>query len=93
MKKLLDNRWFLFAMPFVIWFLLLVLPLIASTDRNNFQQEDRIRFITNIMTANILLLANILRLPVPWVPGNCGSIMSAAEMAYSLHREKTTSRI
>jgi two-component system LytT family sensor kinase len=56
MKKLLDNRWFLFAMPFVIWFLLLVLPLIASTDRNNFLQEDRIRLITNIMTANVLLL-------------------------------------
>jgi two-component system LytT family sensor kinase len=57
MKKLLDNRWFLFAMPFVIWFLVLVLPFLVSVDGNNsLPEEVRRRFIINIITGNFLLL-------------------------------------
>jgi two-component system LytT family sensor kinase len=57
MKKLLDNRWFLFAVPFLIWFLLLVLPFIASIDNTgHFPDEARRRFIFNIITGNFLLL-------------------------------------
>lgn len=58
MKKLFDNRWFLFAMPFVIWFLLLVLPFLASTDVDNnfFPSGAHRRWIFNIITANALLL-------------------------------------
>jgi two-component system LytT family sensor kinase len=57
MKKLLDNRWFLFAMPFVIWFLVLVLPFLVSIDNNgNFPDEMRRKFIFNIITGNVLLL-------------------------------------
>lgn len=58
MKKLLDNRWFLFAMPFVIWFLVLVLPFLVSVDGNNsLPEEVRRRFIFNIITGNFLLLS------------------------------------
>lgn len=57
MKKLLDNRWFLFAMPFIIWFLLLVLPFLVSVDgHNSLPEEVRRRFIINIITGNFLLL-------------------------------------
>jgi two-component system LytT family sensor kinase len=57
MKKLLDNRWVLFAIPFVVWFMLLVLPFIASIDNTgNFPDEARRRFIFNIITGNFLLL-------------------------------------
>jgi two-component system LytT family sensor kinase len=58
MKKLFDNRWFLFAMPFVIWFLLLILPFLASTDIDNnfFPSGAHRRWILNIISANALLL-------------------------------------
>ncbi len=57
MKKLLDNRWFLFAVPFIIWFLVLVLPFLASVDgHNSLPEEVRHRFIINIITGNFLLL-------------------------------------
>jgi two-component system LytT family sensor kinase len=57
LKKLIDNRWFLLAMPFVIWFLLLVLPFIATSDNNSFPEGARHhKFIINIITANFLLL-------------------------------------
>lgn len=57
MKKLINNRWFLFSMPFVIWFLVLILPFLASTDNNNFFPEGaHRRWIINIITANFLLL-------------------------------------
>jgi two-component system LytT family sensor kinase len=57
MKKLLDNRGVLFAIPFVVWFMLLVLPFIASIDNTgNFPDEARRRFIFNIITGNFLLL-------------------------------------
>jgi two-component system LytT family sensor kinase len=58
MKKLLDNRWFLFAMPFVIWFLVLVLPFLASIDNNNgrFPEDAHRHFMVDMMTGNFLLL-------------------------------------
>ncbi|MDB5155365.1 MAG: Histidine kinase [Mucilaginibacter sp.] len=57
MKKLIDNRWFLFAMPFVIWFLLLVMPFIVTTENNGRFPEDAHRhFIVDMMTGNFLLL-------------------------------------
>ncbi|MFD2144523.1 hypothetical protein [Mucilaginibacter antarcticus] len=56
MKKLLDSRWFWFAMPFVVWFVVMVLPFIASADSGNFPEEARRRFIINILTGNFLLL-------------------------------------
>jgi len=58
MNKLISNRWFLLAMPFVIWFLLLILPFLASTDSNNnfFPEGAHRRWIINIITANVLLL-------------------------------------
>jgi two-component system LytT family sensor kinase len=57
MKKLLDNRWFWFAMPFVVWFVVMVLPFITSVGNNsNFPEEARRRFIISILTGNALLL-------------------------------------
>jgi two-component system LytT family sensor kinase len=58
MKKLINNRWFLIAMPFVIWFLVLILPFLASTDSNNnfFPDGAHRRWILNIISANALLL-------------------------------------
>lgn len=55
MKKLISSRWFQYAIPFVIWFLLLVLPFLTSTD-NNIPENIRRRFTIDIITANLLLL-------------------------------------
>ncbi|HTH82559.1 MAG TPA: histidine kinase [Mucilaginibacter sp.] len=55
MNKLISNRWFQYAMPFVIWFLLLVLPLLPST-YNNIPEEVHHRFLINIIISNFLLL-------------------------------------
>jgi two-component system LytT family sensor kinase len=56
MKKLIDNRWFLMAMPFVVWLLLLVLPFILGIDNNNTPNEERSRFIINVVSSYCLLL-------------------------------------
>lgn len=55
MKKLIDNRWFLFAMPMVIWFMLLVLPFLPSA-YNNIPEEIHHRFLINVIISNFLLL-------------------------------------
>lgn len=56
-KKLIDNRWFLIAMPFVVWLLLLVLPFILGMDSNNkAPTAERARFIGNVMMSYCLLL-------------------------------------
>ncbi len=56
MKKLLDNRWFWFAMPFLVWFVVMVLPFITNADSGNFPEDARRRFITHVLTGNFLLL-------------------------------------
>lgn len=56
-KKLIDNRWFLMSMPFVVWLLLLVLPFILGIDaNNNAPNEERARLIINVMISYSLLL-------------------------------------
>ena len=55
MNKLISNRWFQFAMPLVIWFLLLILPYLPSTS-NNIPEAYRARFLDNIIISNSLLL-------------------------------------
>jgi len=55
MNKLISNRWFQYAMPLMIWFLLLVLPYLPST--SSYIPEDiRNRILVNIITLNILSL-------------------------------------
>ncbi|GAA4103169.1 sensor histidine kinase [Mucilaginibacter panaciglaebae] len=57
MKKLIDNRWFLVAIPFIVWLSLLVLPFILGIDsNNNAPTAERARFITNVMISYSLLL-------------------------------------
>lgn len=56
-KKLIDSRWFIIAMPFVVWLLLLVLPFILGMDSNNAPpNEERTRIIINVMVSYTLLL-------------------------------------
>jgi two-component system LytT family sensor kinase len=56
-KKLIDNRWFLMAIPFVVWLSLLVLPFILGMDsNNNAPTAERARFIVNVMISYSLLL-------------------------------------
>lgn len=57
MKKLLDNRWFWFAMPFVVWLVVMVLPFMTNVGSNsNFPEAARRHFIISILTGNALLL-------------------------------------
>lgn len=56
-KKLIDNRWFLAAIPFIVWLSLLVLPFILGMDNNNnAPTAERARFIVNVMMSYCLLL-------------------------------------
>jgi two-component system LytT family sensor kinase len=55
MNKLIGNRWFQYAMPLVIWFLLLILPFLPLTS-NSIPPEIHHRFLVNILTSNLLLL-------------------------------------
>lgn len=55
MNKLIGNKWFLLAMPFVIWFLLLVVPFLPST-YNSVPEEIHQRFLINVIASNFLLL-------------------------------------
>lgn len=56
-KKLIDSRWFIIAMPFVVWVLLLVLPFILGIDSsNNPPNDERTRIIINVMISYSLLL-------------------------------------
>src|SRR5882724_4972054 len=55
MNKLISNRWFQYAMPFMIWFLLLILPYLPGTS-NNIPEEIRTRILDTIILSNILLL-------------------------------------
>ena len=54
MKKLISSKWLQYVIPFVIW-LLFILPFITSGD-NNFPEEERRKFMLEIISSNFLLL-------------------------------------
>jgi len=56
MRSFINLRWVQFLLPLLIWFLLLVLPVLGRDENNFVPLEFHRRFVTGIITSNIILL-------------------------------------
>nr|WP_294792243.1 histidine kinase [uncultured Mucilaginibacter sp.] len=56
MRSFINRRWVQFLLPLLIWFLLLVLPVLGRDENSFIPAEFHRRFVTGIIISNLILL-------------------------------------